>query len=145
MTEKKKLEEFGKWVDETKTPTPTPASTPTPTPKVEKSTTIQLLKKVGLDYSSFDPKEVAQIIQDSMIDKTGIAKNRYIKLINNLKDHKEFTSKMVKYNEKLTSQDCKDIIEEMNDKIKAKKAEDLKAAKAKRDEWDKIVKELEGK
>lgn len=112
-------------------------------PRVVKPDVIELLKKVGLDYSSFDPKEVALIIEGSMINKQGIAKNRYLKLLNNLNDKVEFTSKLIKYNDRFSANECVELSKELKTKFDAIKSGELDELKKKRELLDKQIKEIE--
>lgn len=102
----------------------------------------ELLKKVGVDYTSFAENETAKIISDTIINKAGVAKTRYVKLLNNLPESKDFTSKLVKYGT-YTFDECNDLIKELQVKQQQVKAEELKVAKEELARAQARVKELE--
>lgn len=102
----------------------------------------EALKKVGLDYSSFDEKEVATIINKVILEKIGIAKARYVKLLNNISEPAEFVQKVVKYG-RFTYGECDDLILDIEGKKEDMKADELKKAKEELVAIQARIKELE--
>jgi hypothetical protein len=103
----------------------------------------EALKKVGLDYGSFDEKELATIISKVMIKTKGITKNKFSKLVNNLDEEStDFTKKMVKYG-KFSYDECDDMIKDVKSKKDSLKVDELKKAKEELATIQAKIKELE--
>jgi len=58
-----------------------------------------LLTKVGVGYSDFDNKEVAEILNSCLVDKAGIKKLRYVSVLNSITNKEDFLSQLIKFSD----------------------------------------------
>jgi len=80
------------------------------------------LKKVGMDFSSFSPSEVAQIL-NALLFSGGQSSFKYSTIMNNVKNQKQFISNLIKKSSLDSVQDYEDLkgfAEDMKDSIREK-------------------------